>query len=66
MPVPYLQLKLNFKTAELKLQMSFTVLLATYIGGIGFFLGACFGAILFTILQTVKGLQKEFKCHKAA
>ena len=39
--------------------MSFQVLLATYIGGVGFFLGPVFGAILFTILQTVIGLQTD-------
>ena len=39
--------------------MSFQVLLATYIGGVGFFLGPVFGAISFTILQTVIGLQTD-------
>ena len=39
--------------------MSFQVLLATYIGGVGFFLGPIFGAILFTLLQTVIGLQTD-------
>ena len=44
---------------NLNLQMSFTVLLATYIGGVGFFLGPIVGAILFTLLQTVLGLQTD-------
>ena len=44
---------------NLNLNMSFQVLLATYIGGVGFFLGPIFGAILFTILQTVIGLQTD-------
>ena len=35
---------------NLNLNMSFQVLLATYIGGVGFFLGPIFGAILFTLL----------------
>ena len=44
---------------NLNLNMSFQVLLATYIGGVGFFLGPIFGAILFTLLQTVIGLQTD-------
>ena len=44
---------------NLNLNMSFQVLLATYIGGVGFFLGPVFGAILFTLLQTVIGLQTD-------
>ncbi len=44
---------------NLNLQMSFTVLLATYIGGVGFFVGPIVGAILFTLLQTVLGLQTD-------
>ena len=44
---------------NLNLNASFTVLLATYIGGVGFFLGPIFGAILFTLLQTVIGLQTD-------
>ena len=44
---------------NLNLNMSFQVLLATYIGGVGFFLGPVLGAILFTLLQTVVGLQTD-------
>ena len=44
---------------NLNLNMSFQVLLATYIGGVGFFIGPIFGAILFTLLQTVIGLQTD-------
>ena len=44
---------------NLNLNASFTVLLATYIGGVGFFLGPIVGAILFTLLQTVIGLQTD-------
>ena len=44
---------------NLNLNMSFQVLLATYIGGVGFFLGPIIGAILFTLLQTVIGLQTD-------
>ncbi|MFL2793578.1 MAG: branched-chain amino acid ABC transporter permease [Paracoccaceae bacterium] len=44
---------------NLNLNMSFQVLLATYIGGVGFFLGPIFGAVLFTLLQTVIGLQTD-------
>ena len=44
---------------NLNLGASFTVLLATYIGGVGFFLGPIFGAIFFTLLQTVIGLQTD-------
>jgi len=44
---------------NLNLNMSFQVLLATYIGGVGFFLGPILGAILFTLLQTVIGLQTD-------
>ena len=44
---------------NLNLNMSFQVLLATYIGGVGFFLGPIFGAIVFTLLQTVIGLQTD-------
>ena len=44
---------------NLNLNMSFQVLLATYIGGVGFFLGPVLGAILFTLLQTVIGLQTD-------
>ena len=44
---------------NLNLGASFTVLLATYIGGVGFFLGPIVGAILFTLLQTVIGLQTD-------
>jgi branched-chain amino acid transport system permease protein len=44
---------------NLNLNMSFQVLLATYIGGVGFFLGPIVGAILFTILQTVIGLKTD-------
>ena len=54
----------NLTQQNPNLQMSFTVLLATYIGGVSFFLAPVFGAILFTILQTVIGLQKDFKSHK--
>ncbi len=44
---------------NLNLNASFTVLLATYIGGVGFFLGPIVGAILFTLLQTVIGLKTD-------
>ena len=44
---------------NLNTTMSFQVLLATYIGGVGFFLGPVFGAISFTLLQTVIGLQTD-------
>ena len=44
---------------NLNLNMSFQVLLAAYIGGVGFFLGPIVGAILFTLLQTVIGLQTD-------
>ena len=44
---------------NLNLNASFTVLLATYIGGVGFFLGPVVGAILFTLLQTVIGLKTD-------
>ncbi len=44
---------------NLGLAMSFNVLLATYIGGVGFFLGPVVGAVLFTLLQTVIGLQTD-------
>ena len=44
---------------NLNLNASFTVLLATYIGGVGFFLGPIVGAIFFTLLQTVIGLKTD-------
>ena len=44
---------------NLGLAMSFNVLLATYIGGVGFFVGPVVGAIVFTLLQTVVGLQTD-------
>ena len=44
---------------NLNLNMSFQVLLAAYIGGVGFFLGPIVGAIMFTLLQTVIGLQTD-------
>ncbi len=44
---------------NLNLNASFTVLLATYIGGVGFFLGPIVGAVLFTLLQTVIGLKTD-------
>ena len=44
---------------NLNLAMSFNVLLAAYIGGVGFFIGPIVGAVLFTLLQTVVGLQTD-------
>ncbi|MDC3081033.1 branched-chain amino acid ABC transporter permease [Paracoccaceae bacterium] len=44
---------------NLGLAMSFNVLLATYIGGVGFFIGPVVGAVVFTLLQTVVGLQTD-------
>ena len=44
---------------NLNLNASFTVLLATYIGGVGFFVGPIVGAVLFTLLQTVIGLKTD-------
>ena len=44
---------------NLSMGMSFNILLATYIGGIGFFIGPVVGAVGFTLLQTVLGLQTD-------
>ena len=44
---------------NLSMGMSFNILLATYIGGIGFFIGPVIGAVGFTLLQTVLGLQTD-------
>ena len=44
---------------NLNAAMSFNILLATFIGGTGFFIGPIVGAIVFTLLQTVLGLQTD-------
>lgn len=52
----------NFEivTAEnLNLATSGTILLVTFLGGVGYFFGPIIGAIVFTLLQTVLSLQTE-------
>ncbi len=52
----------NFEilTAEnLNLQTSGAILLVTFLGGVGFFIGPIIGAIVFTLLQSVLSLQTE-------
>ena len=44
---------------NLNAAMSFNILLATFIGGTGFFIGPIVGAVVFTLLQTVLGLQTD-------
>ncbi|MCA0873361.1 branched-chain amino acid ABC transporter permease [Seohaeicola saemankumensis] len=44
---------------NLNLAQSGTILLITFLGGVGFFFGPILGAILFTLLQTVLSLQTE-------
>jgi len=44
---------------NLNLVLSGQILLITFLGGIGFFFGPIIGAIVFTLLQTVLGLQTE-------
>ncbi len=53
---------INFEilTGEnLNLLLSGEILLITFLGGVGFFFGPILGAILFTLLKTVLGLQTE-------
>ncbi|MDQ2093688.1 branched-chain amino acid ABC transporter permease [Rhodalgimonas zhirmunskyi] len=44
---------------NLNLATSGTILLVTFLGGVGFFVGPIVGAIVFTLLQTVLGLYTE-------
>ncbi|MDK3018262.1 branched-chain amino acid ABC transporter permease [Pseudodonghicola flavimaris] len=44
---------------NLNLATSGSILLVTFLGGVGFFFGPIIGAILFTLLQTVLSLQTE-------
>lgn len=44
---------------NLNLATSGSILLVTFLGGMGFFLGPVIGAVVFTLLQTVLGLQTE-------
>jgi len=44
---------------NLNLALSGEILLITFLGGVGFFFGPILGAITFTLLQTVLGLQTE-------
>lgn len=44
---------------NLNLATSGSILLVTFLGGVGFFYGPIIGAIVFTLLQTVLGLQTE-------
>ncbi|MGR3802347.1 branched-chain amino acid ABC transporter permease [Marinibacterium profundimaris] len=44
---------------NLNLATSGTILLVTFLGGVGFFFGPIIGAIVFTLLQTVLSLQTE-------
>lgn len=44
---------------NLNLATSGTILLVTFLGGVGFFFGPIIGAVVFTLLQTVLGLQTE-------
>ena len=44
---------------NLNLTTSGTILLVTFLGGVGFFFGPIIGAVVFTLLQTVLGLQTE-------
>ncbi len=44
---------------NLGLIMSGSILMITFLGGVGFFFGPIIGAIVFTLLQTVLGLQTE-------
>ena len=44
---------------NLNLATSGTILLATFLGGVGFFIGPIVGAIVFTLLQTVLSLYTE-------
>ena len=66
MPVPYLQLIMNFNTAEPEPTNVIYSVFGYLCRWCQLFFGAVLGAILFTILQTVIGLQKDFKSHKAA
>jgi branched-chain amino acid transport system permease protein len=44
---------------NLNLATSGTILLVTFLGGVGFFIGPIVGAIVFTLLQTVLGLETD-------
>ncbi len=44
---------------NLNLITSGEILLVTFLGGVGFFIGPVIGAVVFTLLQTVLGLQTE-------
>ncbi len=44
---------------NLSLLLSGEILLITFLGGVGFFFGPIFGAIVFTLLKTVLGLETE-------
>lgn len=44
---------------NLNLTTSGTILLVTFLGGVGFFFGPIIGAVVFTLLQTVLGLQTD-------
>lgn len=44
---------------NLNVEASGTILMVTFLGGVGFFFGPITGAIVFTILQTVLSLQTE-------
>ena len=44
---------------NLNLTTSGSILLITFLGGVGFFFGPIIGAVVFTLLQTVLGLQTE-------
>ena len=44
---------------NLNLGLSGTILLITFLGGVGFFFGPILGAIVFTLLQTVLSLETE-------
>lgn len=44
---------------NLNLTTSGSILLVTFLGGVGFFIGPIIGAIVFTLLQTVLGLYTE-------
>lgn len=44
---------------NLNLTTSGSILLVTFLGGVGFFFGPIIGAVVFTLLQTVLGLQTD-------
>ena len=60
LPERFFAINFEILTEEnLNLATSGSILLVTFLGGVGFFIGPIIGAIVFTLLQTVLGLYTE-------